>query len=96
MTVPDDTDRETTSDNALPDEAWESIKMQALLAEIGSRMGMRIGIPRADHAVVLTERHSNQSPVLERRCPPMGAVAAPRMRGAPPSASARYASNRPS
>jgi hypothetical protein len=37
-----------------------------LLAEIGSRMGMQIWIPRADRAAVLAERHSNQSPVLER------------------------------
>jgi len=66
VTVPDDTERETTSDHALPDEARESIKMQALLAEIGSRMGMQIWIPRGDRAAVLAEWRSNHAPVLER------------------------------
>ena len=50
----------------LPDEARESIKMQALLAEIGSRMGMQMWIPRADRTAVLAEWRNNQSPVLER------------------------------
>lgn len=66
VTVPDDTERETTTDEALPDEARESIKMQALLAEIGSRMGMQIWIPRADRTAVLAEWRNHQPPVLER------------------------------
>jgi hypothetical protein len=41
-------------------------EMQALLAEIGSRMGMQIWIPRGDRAAVLAEWRSNHAPVLER------------------------------
>jgi hypothetical protein len=64
--VPDDTERETTAVNALPDDARESIKIQALLAQIGARMGMQIWIPRGDRTAVLAEWHGDHSPVLER------------------------------
>jgi hypothetical protein len=66
VTVPDDTEGETTTDAMLPAEARESITMQALLAEIGSRMGMQIWIPRADRTAVLAEWRNHQAPVLER------------------------------
>jgi hypothetical protein len=46
--------------------ARESIQMQALLAEIGDRMGMQIWIPRADRAAVLAAWRGDHRPVLER------------------------------
>lgn len=48
------------------EEVRESLKIQALLAEIGSRMGMQIWIPRSDRAAVLTEWQGDHPPVLER------------------------------
>lgn len=46
-------------------EVRESIKMQALLAEIGAQMGMKIWIPRNDKAAVLQEWRSENKSVLE-------------------------------
>lgn len=64
--VPDD--RETSKDAIAPppDEARESIKVQALLAEIGSRMGMQIWIPRSDRSAVLGEWRSDHQAILDR------------------------------
>jgi predicted RNA-binding protein len=64
--VPDD--RDTTKDAVVPppDEARESIRIQALLAEIGSRMGMQIWIPRSDRSAVLGEWRGDHQPVLDR------------------------------
>lgn len=47
-------------------ELRESIEIQALLAEIGARMGMRIWIPRSDRARVLELWHGDHSMLLER------------------------------
>lgn len=46
--------------------ARESVQMQALLAEIGDRMGMQIWIPRADRAGVLGAWRGDHAPLLER------------------------------
>ncbi len=46
-------------------EVRESIRIQALLAEIGSRMGMNIWLPRADRGLVLKEWQSSGN-VLDR------------------------------
>jgi len=46
--------------------ARESIQVQALLAEIGDRMGMQVWIPRADRAGVLGAWRGDHRPVLER------------------------------
>ena len=48
------------------EEVRESIKIQALLAEIGSRMGMQIWLPRSDRAAVLAEWRGDHPPILER------------------------------
>lgn len=48
------------------DQTQESILVQALIAEIGSRMGMRIWIPRSDRAKVLKEWHADHEAVLDR------------------------------
>lgn len=47
-------------------EARESIRVQALLAQIGARMGMSIWIPRADRGGVLKEWKGGGQPILER------------------------------
>ena len=47
-------------------ETRESIKAQALLAEIGARMGMLIWIPRADRARVLKEWKNDGQSLMER------------------------------
>jgi predicted RNA-binding protein len=49
-----------------PQEVRESLKIQALLAEIGSRMGMQIWIPKSDRTAVLAEWRGEHPPVLER------------------------------
>lgn len=52
---------------AMPDaEIRESIKIQALLAEIGSRIGMQIWLPPADRAAVVAEWRGDHPPPLER------------------------------
>jgi hypothetical protein len=52
VTVPQDTDTEIEASSARP-ESRESIKMQALLANIGAQMGMKVWIPRSDRTAVL-------------------------------------------
>ena len=66
VTVPEDTEpgREPTAPVA--EEVRESIKVQALLADIGSRMGMQIWVPRSDRTGVLSEWRGDHPPVLER------------------------------
>ncbi|MCY7299852.1 MAG: hypothetical protein LH616_11650 [Ilumatobacteraceae bacterium] len=44
----------------------ESIQVQALLAEIGVRMGMQIWIPKADRAGVLAAGRGDHGPLLDR------------------------------
>lgn len=66
VTVPDDVEREATAVEVRPDDVRESITIQALLAEIGSRMGMQIWVPRGDRAAVLAEWRGDHPPVLER------------------------------
>ncbi len=46
-------------------EAHESIKIQALLADIGAKMGLRIWIPRGDRSRVLAEWKGNHELLLE-------------------------------
>lgn len=47
-------------------EVRESVKVQALLAEIGSRMGMQIWVPPGDRAGVLAEWTGDHPPFLEQ------------------------------
>lgn len=47
-----------------PREVRESITIQALLAEIGAKMGMRIWIPRSDRNNVLAEWRGDHEPLL--------------------------------
>jgi len=48
------------------EEVRESIRVQALLAEVGARMGMQIWIPRADRALVVKEWRGDHPPIIER------------------------------
>lgn len=65
VTVPDDSFSTVEIDHPV-EEVRESIKIQALLAEAGSRMGMQIWIPRSDRTAVLNEWHGDHAPVLDR------------------------------
>lgn len=47
-------------------EVRESIKVQALLADIGSRMGFKVWIPKADRGGVLGEWSNSEQALLDR------------------------------
>jgi predicted RNA-binding protein len=64
VTVPETTEAE--EEDARRPEVRESARIQALLAETGSRMGMQIWIPRSDRATVLAEWSGDHPPLLER------------------------------
>jgi hypothetical protein len=49
-----------------PTEARESIRVQALLAEIGARMGLKVWLPRNDRTAVLDEWEGNHEALLDR------------------------------
>ena len=66
VTVPEDSPPAPEANQAPAEAVRESIKIQALLAEIGSRMGMQIWIPRSDRSAVLNEWRGAHDPVLER------------------------------
>jgi hypothetical protein len=66
VVVPEDLDTSRDTIAAPPEEVRESIKIQALLAEIGSRMGMQIWILRSDRTGVLGEWHGDHPPILDR------------------------------
>jgi hypothetical protein len=65
VTVPEDISEPEAESSSIPNEIRESIKIQALLASIGARMGMKIWIPRNDKASVLEEWHSDNRPLLD-------------------------------
>ena len=64
VTVPQESEPEAETPAARPD-VRESIKMQALLAGIGSQMGMKIWIPRNDRGGVLTEWKDDDQSLLD-------------------------------
>jgi len=64
VSVPEDHEQEPEVEAAAG--ARESIRIQALLAEIGARMGMQIWLSRSDRAAVLAEWRGEHAPVLER------------------------------
>lgn len=56
VTVPQDTDLEEEEELSQEQpEVRESIQMQAMLAQIGATMGMRIWVPRNDRSAVLSQ-----------------------------------------
>ena len=66
VSVPDDF--HATEIVALPPDAEvrESIRIQALIATVGSHMGLSVWLPRADRAAVLKEWKSESGALLER------------------------------
>ncbi|MBK1990163.1 EVE domain-containing protein [Sphaerospermopsis aphanizomenoides BCCUSP55] len=64
VTVPQDTKNEIESTVHQP-ELRESIKIQSLLASIGSQMGMKIWLPRSDRSAILTEWKDQNNVLLE-------------------------------
>lgn len=67
VTVP--TEAQESAIEELPASApdvRESIKIQALLAEIGSQMGLKIWVPKADRGGVLKEWKDSQSSLIDR------------------------------
>lgn len=66
VTVPEDRPQETEHLEPAQAEVRESVQIQALLADIGSRMGMQIWLPRADRSRVLREWKGEHQLLLDR------------------------------
>jgi len=66
VSVPEDSGTAEETPLAPEAESRESIRVQALIAQIGARMGMSIWIPRADRGAVLKEWKAEGQNVLER------------------------------
>lgn len=66
VTVPDNDDDEDAGATLVQSDVRESIQIQALLAEIGSRMGMQVWLPRSDRLSVAEEWKGEHAPPLER------------------------------
>ena len=66
VSVPENADAVEEAPQAPEAEVRESIRIQALIAQIGARMGMSIWIPRADRGAVLKEWKADGQNVLER------------------------------
>lgn len=66
VSVPDDTAAMDEAIIAPETETRESSRVQALIANIGARMGMSIWIPRSDRASVLKEWKNEQNTLLAR------------------------------
>lgn len=66
VSVPDNAGRNDDATIAPEAETRESIRVQALIASVGARMGMSIWIPRADRMAVLKEWKNEQNNLIER------------------------------
>jgi hypothetical protein len=66
VSVPDDRGAAEITQVGPEVETRESIRIQALIATIGARMGMSIWIPRADRGEVLKEWENEGNSLLER------------------------------
>lgn len=66
VSVPDESPAPEALSEPQETEVRESIKVQSLIAQIGSRMGMTIWIPKSDRAGVLREWKSDPQQILER------------------------------
>jgi hypothetical protein len=66
VSVPDDSTAAEEAPAPQEAEGRESIRIQALIAQIGSRMGMSIWLPRADRAAVLKEWKPEGNSLIER------------------------------
>ena len=66
VTVPDDHIEDSEPEKSSKTDVRESIKFQALLAEIGSRMGLKIWIPKSDRGLVLNEWKDEKGALIEK------------------------------
>lgn len=66
VTVPVESVSESLDESQAVPDVRESIRMQALLADIGARMGMQIWVPRSDRAAVMAEWKSSAATLLDR------------------------------
>jgi hypothetical protein len=66
VTVPEESSAVDDTPPVEEIESRESIKVQALLAQVGARMGMSIWIPRADRGGVLREWQNDHAHLIER------------------------------
>lgn len=69
VSVPDDEQGSGGTKKQIQNEQYESIQVQAKLAEIGERMGLRIWLPRADRQRVLELWNPESESVLLDRLP---------------------------
>lgn len=65
VTVPEEAESEGEEEEGRPD-LRESTEIQALLVQIGARMGMQIWVPRSDRTRVLEQLQRDPPPLLER------------------------------
>ncbi len=66
VSVPEEPSSEMPAPQLNQSDVRESLRIQALLTEIGSRMGMQIWLPRNDRNAVLGELRGEVPPVLDR------------------------------
>lgn len=64
VSVPQDTEPDTTILAPTTSDIRESIKIQALIASIGAKMGLRIWIPKADRSGVCSEWKDSKDSLL--------------------------------
>lgn len=64
VSIPEDTENELTK-GRVESEVRESIKIQALLANIGEKMGFRIWIPKNDRSRVLSEWNPESGDLID-------------------------------
>jgi hypothetical protein len=65
VSVPEATDEEEVEPEK-PAEVRESVRIQAILADIGDKIGMDIWVPRSDRSAVLAEWKGDHRPPLDR------------------------------
>lgn len=66
VSIPESLETDVISVSHDPSEVRESIKMQALIASVGAKMGMKIWIPRNDRGRVLSEWRDANDALLDR------------------------------
>lgn len=66
VSVPEDTDRDFPQELDAEPAVRESIRIQALVAEIGAKMGLKVWVPRNDRARVAAEMHQGSDTLLDR------------------------------
>jgi hypothetical protein len=66
VSVPEDSGTTEEADAPIEAEARESIRIQALIANIGISMGLSIWVPRNDRAAVLKELNGDAPQLLDR------------------------------